>query len=31
MLIKVKSKSNGHCKRGSRHAKGRKGCFRKGK
>ena len=29
--IKVKAKLNGQCKRGSRHMKGRKGCYRKGK
>jgi hypothetical protein len=28
MLVKVKAKANGHCKRGSRHHKGRKGCFK---
>lgn len=27
-LVKVKSKANGHCRRGSRHYKGRKGCLR---
>lgn len=31
MLIKVKSKANGSCKRNSRHVKGRKGCYRKSK
>lgn len=30
-LVKVKAKASGGCKRGSRHVKGRKGCFRKGK
>lgn len=28
MLVKVKARKNGHCKRGSRHQKGRKGCYR---
>jgi hypothetical protein len=28
MLIKVKAKVNGRCKLGSRHVKGRKGCWR---
>jgi hypothetical protein len=31
MLVKVKAKASGHCKRNSRHIKGRKGCYRKGK
>jgi hypothetical protein len=30
-LVKVRAKVDGHCRRGSRHVKGRKGCFRKGK
>lgn len=28
MLVKVKARVNGRCKMGSRHVKGRKGCFR---
>jgi hypothetical protein len=31
MLVKVAARVNGRCKKGSRHVKGRKGCFRKGK
>lgn len=31
MLVKVTARVNGRCKKGSRHVKGRKGCFRKGK
>jgi hypothetical protein len=31
MLVKVKAKANGHCKRGSRYVKGRKGCYRSSK
>jgi hypothetical protein len=30
-MVKVKARLNGTCKVGSRHMKGRKGCFRKGK
>lgn len=30
-LIKVAAKVNGGCKRGSRHVKGRKGCWRPSK
>lgn len=29
--IKVKARMNGACKRGTRHLKGRRGCFRKSK
>lgn len=28
MLVKVASRKNGRCKVGSKHVKGRKGCFR---
>lgn len=28
MLIKVKSFKNGRCRKGSRHVKNRRGCFR---
>jgi|EndMetStandDraft_8_1072994.scaffolds.fasta_scaffold508837_2 hypothetical protein len=31
MMVKVKAKVSGHCKIGSRHMKGRKGCWRKSK
>ncbi len=31
MRIKVSARKNGHCKRGSRHLKGRKGCYRNSK
>lgn len=27
-LVKVAMRKNGRCKRGSRHVKGRRGCFR---
>jgi hypothetical protein len=27
-MVKVKAKANGHCKRGSRHRSGKKGCWR---
>lgn len=27
-LVKVRARVNGRCKRGSRHVKGRKGCFK---
>ena len=30
-MVKVKAKVNGHCRVGTRHMKGRKGCWRKGK
>lgn len=30
-MVKVSARVNGRCKRGSRHMKGRKGCWRKGK
>jgi hypothetical protein len=29
MLVKTKAKAGGKCKKGSRHVKGRKGCWRK--
>jgi hypothetical protein len=29
MMVKVRSRVNGRCRRGSRHMKGRKGCYRK--
>lgn len=29
MLVKIKMKPSGACRRGSRHVKGRKGCWRK--
>lgn len=28
MLVKVKARVNGTCKKGSKHRKGRKGCWR---
>ena len=28
-LVKVKARVNGQCMRGTRHVKGRKGCFKK--
>jgi hypothetical protein len=31
MLVKTKAKAGGKCKRGSRHVKGRKGCWRPSK
>jgi len=31
MKIKVKAKVNGQCRKGSRHMKGRKGCWRASK
>jgi hypothetical protein len=30
-MVRVKAKASGLCKRGSRHMKGRKGCWRPGK
>jgi hypothetical protein len=30
-LVKVAARKNGHCKKGSRRMKGRKGCWRKPK
>lgn len=30
-MVRVKATAKGLCKRGSRHMKGRKGCYRKGK
>lgn len=30
-MVKIKARLNGRCKRGSRHMKGRKGCWHPGK